>query len=144
MSYDFSVSFPGFSVHQLRSLLSTQPSQQTNYSKESVDSNILHITRLQHNNSINKIIMAINHRKKKSKSSSSSSKEQQHSSSDELFQYQVEKIIDDKLDKDGVTILYKTRWKGYSAGDDTWEPAENVASTGVSYYLYVYFSMHHV
>eukprot|EP00584_Thalassiosira_punctigera_P002829 CAMPEP_0172529480 /NCGR_PEP_ID=MMETSP1067-20121228/3540_1 /TAXON_ID=265564 ORGANISM="Thalassiosira punctigera, Strain Tpunct2005C2" /NCGR_SAMPLE_ID=MMETSP1067 /ASSEMBLY_ACC=CAM_ASM_000444 /LENGTH=456 /DNA_ID=CAMNT_0013313531 /DNA_START=280 /DNA_END=1651 /DNA_ORIENTATION=+ len=26
--------------------------------------------------------------------------------------------------------LYKTRWKGYSAGDDTWEPRENVASTG--------------
>ena len=88
--------------------------------------------------------MAINHRKKKSKASSSSSKEHQHSiSSDEL--YQVEKIIDDKLDKDGVTILYKTRWKGYAAADDTWEPAENVASTGVSYYLYdIYFSMHHV
>ena len=77
--------------------------------------------------------MAINHRKKKSKVSSST-KEQHSSSSDEL--YQVEKIVDDKLDKDGVTILYKTRWKGYAAADDTWEPTENVASTGVSYNLY--------
>ena len=86
--------------------------------------------------------MAINHRKKKSTKASSSRKEHQHSSSSNEL-YQVEKIIDDKLDKDGVTILYKTRWKGYAAADDTWEPAENVASTGVSYYLYdIYFSMH--
>ena len=78
--------------------------------------------------------MAINHRKKKSKASSSRKEHQHSSSSNEL--YQVEKIIDDKLDKDGVTILYKTRWKGYTAADDTWEPTENVASTGVSYNMY--------
>ena len=82
--------------------------------------------------------MAINHRKKKSKlSSSSSRKEHQHSSSSNEL-YQVEKIIDDKLDKDGVTILYKTRWKGYTAADDTWEPTENVASTGVSNNLTIF------
>jgi len=46
---------------------------------------------------------------------------------EELFK--VEKIVDSKLDKNGVP-LYKTRWKGYSASDDTWEPPENVASTG--------------
>ena len=78
--------------------------------------------------------MAINHRKKKSKASSSRKEHQHSSSSNEL--YQVEKIIDDKLDKDGVTILYKTRWVGYAAADDTWEPTENVASTGVSYNTY--------
>jgi len=46
---------------------------------------------------------------------------------EELFK--VEKIVGSKLDKNGAS-LYKTRWKGYSAGDDTWEPRENVASTG--------------
>ena len=84
--------------------------------------------------------MAINHRKKKSKASSSSSKKHQHSSSYEL--YQVENIIDDKLDKDGVTVLYKTRWKGYTAADDTWEPTENVASTGVSLMRVLFFSVY--
>ena len=77
---------------------------------------------------------------KKSKASSSSSKKHQHSSSDEL--YQVEKFIDDKLDKDGVTVLYKTRWKGYTAAADTWEPTENVASTGVSLMRVLFFSVY--
>jgi len=71
--------------------------------------------------------MAINHRKKKKSKVSSSNK---------LYQYQIEKIIDDKLDTDGVTTLYKTRWKGYTEDDDTWESTENVASTGVSLYLW--------
>mmetsp|Transcript_27581 Transcript_27581/g.58917 ORF Transcript_27581/g.58917 Transcript_27581/m.58917 type:complete len:346 (-) Transcript_27581:1625-2662(-) len=48
---------------------------------------------------------------------------------EEVELFKVEKIVDRKLDKNGVT-LYKTRWKGYSASDDTWEPPENVASTG--------------
>ena len=43
---------------------------------------------------------------------------------EELFK--VEKIVDSKVDKNGVP-LYKTRWKGYSASDDTWEPTENVS-----------------
>lgn len=46
---------------------------------------------------------------------------------EELFK--VEKIVGLKIDKNGVPF-YKTRWKGYSAADDTWEPTENVASTG--------------
>jgi len=45
---------------------------------------------------------------------------------EELFK--VEKIVDTKL-VNGV-VLYKTRWKGYTAADDTWEPRDNVASTG--------------
>ena len=54
---------------------------------------------------------------------------------EELFT--VEKIVDSKVDKNGVP-LYKTRWKGYSASDDTWEPTENVALTGHGeLYLYV-------
>ena len=48
---------------------------------------------------------------------------------EELFS--VEKIVDSKIDKNGVQ-LYKCRWKGYTAADDTWEPTENVSSTGVS------------
>ena len=34
-----------------------------------------------------------------------------------------------RLDEYGKSI-YKTRWKGYTANDDTWEPIDNVASTG--------------
>ncbi|KAL3810410.1 hypothetical protein ACHAXA_007038 [Cyclostephanos tholiformis] len=43
--------------------------------------------------------------------------------------YKVEKIVDHWSDKRGV-LLYRTRWMGYTAKDDTWEPAENVSSTG--------------
>ncbi|XP_054557288.1 M-phase phosphoprotein 8 isoform X2 [Talpa occidentalis] len=35
--------------------------------------------------------------------------------------FEVEKILDMKTDAHGK-ILYKVRWKGYSADDDTWEP----------------------
>lgn len=48
---------------------------------------------------------------------------------EEVELFKVEKIVDRRLDKNGVA-LYKTRWKGYSTSDDTWEPSENVASTG--------------
>lgn len=48
---------------------------------------------------------------------------------DDIELFKVEKIVDCKIDKNGVP-LYKTRWKGYSAADDTYEPSENVASTG--------------
>jgi hypothetical protein len=41
----------------------------------------------------------------------------------------VEKIVDCKMDKNGMPT-YKTRWMGYSASEDTWEPYENVGSTG--------------
>ena len=50
-----------------------------------------------------------------------------------MSRYQIEKIVDDKLDKDGSNNIIKTRWMGYTETDDTWEPTENVASTGVSY-----------
>ena len=53
--------------------------------------------------------------------------EDEEGGDEELFK--VEKIVDHKLDKYGVP-LYKTRWKAYSASDDTWEPTANVASTG--------------
>ncbi len=43
--------------------------------------------------------------------------------------YKVEKIVDHWTNKSGVP-LYRTRWKGYTARDDTWEPAANVSSTG--------------
>ncbi|KAL7535450.1 hypothetical protein ACHAWF_005172 [Thalassiosira exigua] len=46
---------------------------------------------------------------------------------EELFK--VEKIVGHKVDKNGVS-WYKTRWMGYTASDDTWEPLQNVSSTG--------------
>lgn len=48
---------------------------------------------------------------------------------DDVALFKVEKIVDSRVDKHGVP-LYKTRWKGYRPDDDTWEPSENVASTG--------------
>jgi hypothetical protein len=53
--------------------------------------------------------------------------EANNNSDEQLFS--VEKIVDCKLDRNGVPT-YKTRWMGYSSGDDTWEPYENVVSTG--------------
>jgi len=56
-----------------------------------------------------------------------STHEEDEADNEELFK--VEKIVASKRDKNGAP-LYKTRWKGYSAGEDTWEPSENLASTG--------------
>jgi len=45
--------------------------------------------------------------------------------------YEVEKIVAHRIiDNNPNKVLYKTRWKGWSSADDTWEPKENVASTG--------------
>ncbi|KAL3785160.1 hypothetical protein HJC23_013826 [Cyclotella cryptica] len=48
--------------------------------------------------------------------------------------YKVEKILDSKTvrgkPRGKNQTLYKVRWKGYGPSDDTWEPIENVASTG--------------
>jgi hypothetical protein len=57
----------------------------------------------------------------------SDDEEDEEGGDEELFK--VEKIVDHKLDRYGVP-QYKTRWKGYGPGDDTWEPTANVASTG--------------
>jgi hypothetical protein len=48
---------------------------------------------------------------------------------DEQQLFSVEKIVDCKMDKNGAPT-YKTRWTGYKASDDTWEPYQNVVSTG--------------
>lgn len=42
--------------------------------------------------------------------------------------FQVETILASK--KDRGKVKYRVRWKGYGPSDDTWEPLENVASTG--------------
>ena len=60
---------------------------------------------------------------------------------EELFS--VEKIVDSKIDKNGVQ-LYKCRWKGYTAAHDTWEPTENVSSTGVSVLIIYCVILHNV
>ncbi len=42
--------------------------------------------------------------------------------------FQVESILASKNDRG--KMKYRVRWKGYGPSDDTWEPLENVASTG--------------
>lgn len=39
-------------------------------------------------------------------------------------EYEVERIIDDRTDR-GITV-YRIRWKGYNADQDTWEPAASL------------------
>lgn len=54
--------------------------------------------------------------------------DEEEDEADNITHFKVEKIIDSKKTKNGT--LYRVRWKGWSPADDTWEPIENVASTG--------------
>eukprot|EP00956_Cyclotella_meneghiniana_P009542 scaffold13177_cov70-Cyclotella_meneghiniana.AAC.1 len=84
--------------------------------------------------------MAKSKRRDKSKSSTknkSSKNKRRLSDADEdeadnVSTFKVEKILSSKevKYKKGSYTLYKVRWKGWTAEDDTWEPLENVASTG--------------
>jgi len=65
---------------------------------------------------------------KKGVANNKANNNKKHDSGDERL-FSVEKIVDCKLDKNGEPT-YKTRWTGYSASEDTWEPYENVVSTG--------------
>uniref|UniRef100_A0A7E4W882 Chromo domain-containing protein n=1 Tax=Panagrellus redivivus TaxID=6233 RepID=A0A7E4W882_PANRE len=40
--------------------------------------------------------------------------------------YTVNKIVNHKTDKKTKQVLYRVNWVGYSASEDTWEPAENI------------------
>jgi hypothetical protein len=51
------------------------------------------------------------------------SQEDSPSEEDEVM-YEFEKIVEEKKKKNGKSI-FRVRWKGYSAKDDTWEPAES-------------------
>ncbi|EPY51100.1 histone H3 methyltransferase Clr4 [Schizosaccharomyces cryophilus OY26] len=42
-------------------------------------------------------------------------------------EYEVEKVVDEKLDRHGKVKLYRIRWLNYSARSDTWEPPENLS-----------------
>ena len=48
---------------------------------------------------------------------------EQPSEATEEEQYEVQAIVDDKIEPDGQH-LYKVRWKGYPA--DTWQPEANL------------------
>ena len=56
---------------------------------------------------------------------------QSNSQSD--LEYPIDRIIDHGLDDDG-NMLYRIRWTGYTASDDTWQEADTIArNTVVSY-----------
>lgn len=40
-------------------------------------------------------------------------------------EYEVDEIVDDRMD--GTKILYRIRWKGFKAADDTWEPLSKLS-----------------
>ncbi|XP_060077475.1 M-phase phosphoprotein 8-like [Ylistrum balloti] len=61
---------------------------------------------------------------KKSSVASSDLSEREESSEEEL--YEVERIMG--ISKASGKTLYKVRWRGYGATDDTWEPIENLQS----------------
>ncbi|XP_069130202.1 M-phase phosphoprotein 8-like [Argopecten irradians] len=61
---------------------------------------------------------------KKSSIAGSDSSEREESSEEEL--YEVERIMG--MSKASGKTLYKVRWRGYGATDDTWEPIENLQS----------------
>lgn len=44
------------------------------------------------------------------------------------FEYEVEDIIDSKVDDNGVE-KFLVRWKGFGAAHDTWEPEKNLANS---------------
>lgn len=58
--------------------------------------------------------------KKKKRTAKKSKKSPAKGKAKASAEYEVEKIVDDK--KDGGKILYRIRWKGFKASDDTWEP----------------------
>lgn len=66
--------------------------------------------------------------KKSKKSRKRRNSEDEEDEADNITHFKVEKIISSKETRNGT--LYRVRWKGWSPADDTWEPIENVASTG--------------
>ncbi|KAL7504949.1 hypothetical protein ACHAXN_002695 [Cyclotella atomus] len=66
--------------------------------------------------------------KKGSKKRTDPEDDQEVDEADNITHFKVEKIIASKETKNGT--LYKVRWQGWGPADDTWEPIENVASTG--------------
>ena len=64
------------------------------------------------------------------KTSAVKEEEEEEAGGGEEDHYKVEKIVDHWTKNKFGVPLYRTRWKGYTAKDDTWEPAANVSSTG--------------
>ena len=43
-------------------------------------------------------------------------------------EWEVEKIVDSRIDADTCEHFYQVKWKGYSSKDNTWEPKLNLAN----------------
>lgn len=42
------------------------------------------------------------------------------------LEYEVEKILDSRLNKKEGTIEYLVKWKGFPSSDNSWEPADGL------------------
>lgn len=63
--------------------------------------------------------------KKSAKAAKADADEEEDDEEDDGKEYEVEKIIEVHFKRDGKRE-YLVRWKGFSAKDDTWEPADNL------------------
>lgn len=41
-------------------------------------------------------------------------------------EYEVEKVLDSRLNKKKGTIEYLVKWEGFRSSENTWEPADNL------------------
>ena len=50
---------------------------------------------------------------------------------DDGEEFEVEKILEKKIEKKTKNVLYLNKWKGYEDADNTWEPEENLDCTNL-------------
>lgn len=42
-------------------------------------------------------------------------------------EYEIERIVDDRIEQDTLRHFYLVKWKGFSSKDNTWEPKTNMS-----------------